>query len=214
MPLAPLETHATGLPGIKDTLSLTGRVLPTIFYIVLFFILIAWNISVYREIFAPRVLRITVLDVGEKGNATLVRDPSGAMLLIDTGPDASILRALGETLPEWRKSIDAVVLTSATAAAARGLPDVLSRYHVSALIRTDTPGSKSMEDTLAAAASTESGLHQSTVPYGTRLSLDSVRIDIISPVSLSISYGATSFKISSSTPKGVYISDGIVIHPR
>jgi beta-lactamase superfamily II metal-dependent hydrolase len=214
MLLAPLETHATGLPGIKDILPLTGRELPTSLYIVLFFVLIAGNISVYREIFAPRVLRITILDVGEKGNATLVRDPNGATLLIDTGPDASILRALGEALPEWQKTIDAVVLTSATAAAAKGLPDVLTRYQVSALIRAGAPGSKSLEDALAAAASAETGLRQSTVPHGTRLSHDAVNVDIISPASLNISYGSTSFKISSSTPKGVYTSDGTVIRPK
>jgi beta-lactamase superfamily II metal-dependent hydrolase len=186
------------------------RALPISLYIVLFFLLIAGNVSIYREIFAPRVLKMTVLDVG-KGDAILLRTPDGSTMLIDAGPDASILRALGENLPEWQKSIDTVILTSAVAATARGLPDVMSRYHVSMFIRAGSPGSKSVEDALAAAASAETDLRQSTIPYGSRLTLGHVHVDLISPVSLNISYGSTSFNISSSTPKGTYISNGETI---
>ena len=45
-------------------------------------------------------------------------------------------------------------------------------------------------------------------PYGTSLIFDNARIEIIAPATLSISYGATTFNISSSTPTGVYISEG------
>ena len=102
----------------------------TSFYLILFFILIAANVSVYRTIFIGQALEVTVLDVGEKGSATLVRAPGGATILIDTGPDASILRALGEALPPWQRNIDAVILTSTKKASGGGLPDVLNRYDV------------------------------------------------------------------------------------
>jgi len=48
-------------------------------------------------------------------------------------------------------------------------------------------------------------------PYGTSLMFDNVRIEIIAPATLAISYGATTFNISSSTPKGVYTSNGETI---
>lgn len=91
--------------------------------------LLVANTLIYRAILAPRPLTISTLEVG-KGNATLVRTQSGATILIDTGSDASILRALGTILPPWQRSLDAVILTSDKKASVGGLPDVLSRYRV------------------------------------------------------------------------------------
>ena len=87
------------------------------------------NFFIYRAILAPRVLTVSALEVG-KGDATLIRTPSGKTILIDTGPDASILRALGMALPPWQRTIDAVILTSTKKNFTGGLPDVLSRYNV------------------------------------------------------------------------------------
>ena len=105
------------------------RSLPTGVYVLLLLILIAANVSIYRMVFAPQMLEVRVLDVG-KGDATLVRAPNGATILIDTGPDASILRALGTALPPWQRKIDAVILTSTKKSAVGGLPDVFRRYTV------------------------------------------------------------------------------------
>jgi len=93
-------------------------------------ILLAANFFIYREILAPRVLEVTALEVG-KGDATLVQTSDKKTILIDTGPDASILRALGTALPPWQRTIDAVILTNAKKNFAGGLPDVLNRYKVS-----------------------------------------------------------------------------------
>ena len=90
---------------------------------------LAANILIYRAVLAPRTLGVTALEVG-KGDATLVRTPSGRTILIDTGPDASILRALGMALAPWQKKIDAVILTSTKKNSVGGLPDVLSRYKI------------------------------------------------------------------------------------
>ena len=127
-----------------------------------------------------------MLDVG-KGSALLVRTPHGKTVLINAGPDASILRALGTALPMWQRRLDAIILTSGSANLVGGLPAVMGRYHVSAMEKS---------------------------PYGKRLSLGAVSIDVLtttkSPV-VRLSYGATALTISTSTPKGVYISDGKTI---
>ncbi|MDE2173589.1 MAG: hypothetical protein KGJ31_03365 [Patescibacteria group bacterium] len=162
---------------------------PTSFWLLLFFGLIALNVSVYREIFAPTVVKVWVFEVGKNSRAVLVRAPHGRALLIDTGPDASILRALGETLPVWQKMIDAVILTGTKASFVGGLPDVASRYIVSARIH----------------------FGDRDAPYGAPLIFDSVGIEIIAPGTEIISYGATSLNLSSSTPSGVYVSDGNVL---
>ena len=52
-------------------------------------------------------------------------------ILVDTGPDAGILRALGLALPMWQRSIDAVILTGTKTSFVGGLPEVQDRYRVS-----------------------------------------------------------------------------------
>lgn len=156
-----------------------SRELPKSFYLLLFVVLVAGNISVYREIFAPEVLRVVVLGVGKKGSAVLVQSPSGATILIDTGPDASILRALGRELPPWQRKIDVVLLTSEKSSATGGLADVTTHYRVKNVVRS-----------------------------GTRFSFGNISINILSLGTFAIFYDTTSFTISSSTPAGVYILHG------
>ncbi|MDO8593760.1 MAG: hypothetical protein Q7R59_02600 [bacterium] len=154
--------------------------------------LAAANISVYHAILVPRVLTVTVLAVGpvdKQNRTTLLHSPRGETLLIDTGPDASILRALGTALPMWQREIDAVILTSSAARSAGGLPTVQSRYRISKIIH----------------------IGDATTPYGYSLVFDTSIIKILAPSIYSISSGSSVFKISSSTPPGVYISDGHTI---
>ena len=107
-----------------------SRALPISFYLLVCLGLLIGNIKIYQELFAPRILEVSALDVG-KGDAVLVRTPNQQILLIDTGPDASILRALGATLPPWQRTIDAIIITSTKKSSVGGLNDVLSRYKVS-----------------------------------------------------------------------------------
>lgn len=161
---------------------------PTWIYVLVFIGLLIGNVKVYQAIFAPPVLEVHVLAAG-KSNAVLVKSPRGKTVLVDTGSDASILRALGSALPMWQRHIDAVILSSTKSAAVGGLPDVQRRYRVSQIMRIGG------ED----------------IPYGAPLLFDGARIEIFSLGTLSLSYGSTSLAISSSTPVGVYISDGKAI---
>jgi len=150
--------------------------------------LFAANFLIYRTILTPQVLNVSILEVGPQtggGSAILVRTPNDKNILINTGPDASILRALGTALSPWQRDIDTVVLTSTKTSETGGLQDVINRYHVSNFVRFGN-----------------------TVPYGTPLLVDNVNINILSPNVLSISYGGASLTISSSTEKGIYVSNG------
>lgn len=162
--------------------------MPRGFYIVLFFALIAGNINVYNAVLSPRVLTVNILEAA-KGRAVLIRTPNSKIILINTGPDASILRALGESLPVWQREIDAVILTGSAASYAGGLPAVQSRYRVSKLIRI---GGKD-------------------IPYGSSLTFGGSIIKVLAPSTFSIYYGSSVLNISSSTPSGVYTSDGETI---
>lgn len=151
-------------------------------------IFVAANIFIYRAVVAPHMVKTSVLAVG-KSHAILIQSPNGKTILVDTGSDASILRALGSTLPMWQRRIDAVILTGTKSSLVGGLSDVTNRYHVSTLTH----------------------IGDAATPYGTSLTLDGLHIEIISPGTIFISYGATSLAISSSTPAATYISDGNII---
>ncbi len=170
----------------------------------------AW---IYAPLLAAPVLRIESLPVG-KGTAYLVRGPGGALLLINTGSDAAILRALGSRLPPWQRSIAAVVLTDASADAAGGLASVLSRYQVALLVRTGVRGTASREQAISTAIAHQKQLRPATAVRGLRIILDSGSFaDILWPsaaagrgsgqnssVALRISYKSTAFVIADNLP--------------
>jgi len=129
------------------------------FWIIFLCILIAANTLIYREILTPKSLEMAVFEVG-KSSAILVRTPSGKTILIDTGADASILRALGTALPEWQRSINAIILTSDKAAQTGGLQSITNRYHVAHILRFGS----------------------SDLPYGTKITLDAdATIEVLAP---------------------------------
>ncbi|HCR52445.1 TPA: hypothetical protein DIV48_02230 [Candidatus Kaiserbacteria bacterium] len=183
------------------------------FYVVVLVAFVAGNVLVYRTAFALPVLEVRVLDT-DKDNAVLVRSPSGTTLLINAGKDAGILRELGSALPMWHRNIDSIVLTTVSADSSGGLPHIMERYRVSALVRPRAEGTRSQEAALAAAASAQRGLRHFTAERGQRFSLgDGAYADVLWPpntasalntadgaVVLRISYGSTSILIQNDLP--------------
>ena len=77
---------------------------------------------------ARNAVSLHVLDVGQ-GDATLVR--AGRVdVLVDGGPDATVLTRLGEVRPFWDRHIEVVILTHPEQDHLRGLRAVLEREHV------------------------------------------------------------------------------------
>ncbi len=75
-------------------------------------------------------LTVHVLDVGQ-GDSILVESPTGRRVLIDGGPNGSLLqRRLAEHLPWWSRRIDVVLLTHPSADHLIGLTETLRRYDV------------------------------------------------------------------------------------
>jgi hypothetical protein len=163
--------------------------IPMKVWLLVFIALVIANVAIYRTLYATPVLEIHVFHVGSPvsgGNAILVHTPRNKTLLIDTGSDASIVRALGGTLPMWQRCIDALVFTSTDAKSTGGLPAISNRYTIPTPLRF--------------------GIQ---IPYGSSLTFDTdTHITIIAPHTITISYGATSFAFSSSTPSGIYRTDG------
>ncbi len=81
-------------------------------------------------------LSVTVLDVGE-GEAILIEDAARHRILVDGGPSAGAIEAaLGRRLPFYDRRIDLVVLTHPQADHLGGLPAVMDRYRVGAVMTT------------------------------------------------------------------------------
>jgi len=141
---------------------------------------ISANVFIYQAMLAPPVLTISLFEAG-KGRIALIQTPTGRTILLDTGSDASVLRALGMRLPFWQRSIDTLILSSTDTNAKGGLPSVLSRYSVHT---------------------------QTQLFFGSALTLENMRFDLLStnktPV-ISLSYGTATLVISSSTPLGEYV---------
>src|SRR3989344_736365 len=80
-------------------------------------------------------LHVWFLDVGE-GDAIFMRTPSGRQILVDGGPDRTILRRLGEVMPFYDRTIDVIIATHPDADHLAGLVEVLEKYRVGQIIET------------------------------------------------------------------------------
>ena len=83
----------------------------------------------------PEVFSLTFFDVGQ-GDAALVQIPGGQNILIDGGPDRSVLSKLGQTLPWGNRQIDLVILSHPHSDHVTGLAAVLENYQVRQVLIT------------------------------------------------------------------------------
>lgn len=74
-------------------------------------------------------LHIFFCDVGQ-GDAAYIRAPNNQDMLIDGGPDTSVLNCLGRHMPFYDRTIDVVMLTHPQKDHLQGLVSVLQRYEV------------------------------------------------------------------------------------
>lgn len=84
-------------------------------------------------------LHIVICDVGQ-GDGILIRTPAKTEILIDGGPDQSILSCLSSNMPFWDRTIEAVIMTHPDADHSTGLIHVLKRYKVLAFYTEEVEG--------------------------------------------------------------------------
>jgi competence protein ComEC len=80
-------------------------------------------------------LHVYFLDVGQ-GDAALIRTPLNKFILVDGGPDDSVLRGLGDIMPFYTRTIDLIILTHPHPDHINGLIEVLKRYKVDKVFMT------------------------------------------------------------------------------
>ncbi|MFH1522717.1 MAG: MBL fold metallo-hydrolase [Patescibacteria group bacterium] len=84
---------------------------------------------------APQNLEVDYLDVGQ-GDAILIKTPYSQNILIDGGPDNSVIKEMGKNLAWWDKRIDLMILTHPHDDHVTGLIDVIKRFKVKKILYT------------------------------------------------------------------------------
>lgn len=93
------------------------------------------NLDSEASIPAEQRLEIHYLDVGQ-GDAILIKTPENQKILIDGGPDMSILDQLGGNLAFFDRNIDVMILTHPHADHLNGLVEVIRRYDIGKIYYT------------------------------------------------------------------------------
>lgn len=97
-------------------------------------VFIAW-ILVFINEEKDKLLEINFYDVGQ-GDAIFIEMPNKKQVLVDGGPDLTILEKLGNKMPFWDRYIDLIVLTHPEHDHINGLIEVIKRYKIGGILTT------------------------------------------------------------------------------
>ena len=161
-------------------------------------------------------LTVAFLDVGQ-GDAIYIEAPNGNQMLIDGGPSSgAVLRALGQVMPFYDRSIDLVLATHPDQDHVGGLPAVIDRMNVGSVVTTENTS-----DTGAYGAFEKAILEKHPqrilARAGERIILDEgIALEILVPnrntsgwdtntasIVARLSYGDESFLFTGDSPQGV-----------
>ncbi len=160
-------------------------------------------------------LQVHFLDVGQ-GDAIFIETPDGVQTLIDGGPDSSVLRELSSQMSFFDRTIDVVVGTHPDKDHIGGLTDVLKRFSVGHIIKTDNESDTAVSELYEQLVAVE-GAFVTIAKRGQRIKLgrDAV-IEILYPegsvadlesntssIVLKLIYGETSFLLTGDSPKSI-----------
>lgn len=128
-------------------------------------------------------LKIYFFDVGQ-GDAEYIKTPGGGDILIDGGPDDTILADLGKVMSPGDRKIDLVVLTHPHADHLTGLVAVLKRYEVGEVWETGVEYPSSTYDAWKKEIA-DFQIKDNFVKAGTEKSFDNeqIKFSVLSPLS-------------------------------
>ena len=161
------------------------------------------------------LLKVAFLDVGQ-GDAIYIESPEGVQVLIDGGPDATVLRSLAAAMPFMDKELDLMIATHRDKDHIGGLVDVLERYEVKQLLLTKNTGDTTTSEAFDSAV-TEEGLAVAYAEAGLMITLGaSTTLTILSPsgdptnwesntssIVAKLTFGETDFLLTGDAPEGI-----------
>src|SRR5262245_56658220 len=101
------------------------RILGVGILVAAFFCTLIWYAALRED--RHGMLKVSFLDIGQ-GDSIYIESPSGIQVLIDGGPDSTVIRRLGDVMPWYDRSLDLVIGTHPDADHIGGLLDVFERY--------------------------------------------------------------------------------------
>lgn len=181
-------------------------------------ILLLANIFVWYAVFSEshgRYLTVAFLDIGQ-GDSIFIQAPDGNQVLVDGGPNKSVLRELGKIMPFYDRSIDLVIASHPDKDHTGGLPSVLKKFKVGAFMESGVTSHNGIYDALEKISKKE-GIKKIIAKRGERIILDKgVYIDILFPdrstvrwetntasIVARLVYGNTSFLLTGDSPQKI-----------
>ncbi|MCK9344649.1 MAG: MBL fold metallo-hydrolase [Candidatus Pacebacteria bacterium] len=162
------------------------------------------------------LLTVAFLDVGQ-GDAIYIEAPNGNQMLIDGGPSSgALLRAIGQVMPFWDRSLDVVLATHPDQDHVGGFPALLESMNIENVVTTEntatTGAYRAFEDGVF-----EEGAHCVLARAGERIILDDgVVLEVLFPnknakgwdtntssIVARLSYGSTSFLLTGDSPQSI-----------
>jgi len=101
----------------------------------------------YSLLSIPRYSELDFLDVGQ-GDASLLKFLNSGTVLIDAGPDQSVLNGLGKSLNFFDKTLDVLILSHANLDHYAGFFDVLEHYRPRVFVYNGWDGQSATFDNL------------------------------------------------------------------
>lgn len=101
----------------------------------LFIIVVVVWVFVFIEAKQNKFLEIDFFDVGQ-GDGIFIETMDGKQVLIDGGPDSTILEKIGREMAFYDRYIDLVILSHPEADHLNGLIEAVKRYKIGAIITT------------------------------------------------------------------------------
>jgi competence protein ComEC len=107
----------------------------------IFLFLVILNIAIWHTLsFSHQFLTVSFLNVGQ-GDGIYIKAPNKTELVIDGGPDQTLLSELGRVRPFFDRSIDMIIVTNPDKDHYAGFIDMLDRIDTTALLEPGTNSS-------------------------------------------------------------------------
>jgi competence protein ComEC len=163
------------VPALKLSRSYHHLVILLAIALFVFFIPLSGKFMALRE----SGMRVWFFDVGQ-GDGMMIETPHGQQILIDGGPDQTILQKLPSIMWPWDRTIEAIFVSHPDADHITGLVSVLEQYKVETIYETGVRGGTSVIAELEQAITNEQTTH-TLVRNGDAFEIDGVQIDILWP---------------------------------
>lgn len=112
--------------------------------ILLFVCVVIWSqTSMVSGVNQTSVLKVSFLDVGQ-GDAIYIEAPNGRQMIIDGGPNQTLLRELPKVMDFGDKTIDVIMITNPDADHYSGFIPLLDSYKIGSVVEAGTHSDTSM----------------------------------------------------------------------